>query len=429
MSELALLGGPKAAPGPWPSWPEWGEADRQAVTNVIDKGKWWMYAYGTEELTSGGGTAELSQVEQAEREFAALHGVKHALAVTSGSMALECCMRAIDLQPGDEVITTPYTFFATSLCVLNQWALPVYVDIDPETYNIDPERIEAAITDRTRAIMPVHFAGELADMDAICAIAARHGLAVIEDAAQAHGVCLDGDRYACSFGLGGVLSFQESKCVTCGEGGMVLTNNDDFAEACWALRHCGRKRDGLWYEHDRLAWNSRMNELTAGLLRSQLARLADQNQRRMANVTHLYERLASVDGITPIKLHPRGTRRNHYLVMLRYEGSGFGGLSRARFIEAMSVEGIDISGGYAFPNFANPVFDTLDFTSSSSPFMAGRNAPMDYARSTETCPNAMRACRDEALWLNHHLFLGETNHVDMIVDAILKVQAHCAALK
>ena len=289
MSQLALLGGPKAVTRPFPDWPIWDDDDRRAVLNVLESGKWWMYAYGEAELGSEeGASAARSQVEQCEEEFAALHHVKRGIAVTSGSMALEICTRAIDLKPGDEVITTPYTFFATSSCILHAGALPIYVDIDPKTYNIDPTKVEEAITERTKAILPVHFSGELCDIEAICAIAARHDLKVIEDAAQSHGVCLEGGRYAGSFGEGGIFSFQESKCVTCGEGGMILTDSEEFAELCWSLRHYGRTRDGLWYEHHRLGWNGRMSEFSGALLRTQLRKLPQQNAVRMANVNHLY---------------------------------------------------------------------------------------------------------------------------------------------
>ncbi len=418
MSRLALLGGPKAVRRPLPKWPVWDEDDKAALLGVLEGGKWWMYAYGEAELGSDSAArAERSQVEQFEEEFAAFHRVKRAIAVTSGSMALEICMRAIDLGPGDEVITTPYTFFATSSCIFNAGALPVYVDVDPKSYNLDATKIEEAITGRTKAILPVHFSGELCDIEAITDIASRHDLKVIEDAAQSHGVCLEGDRYAGSFGEAGIFSFQASKCLTCGEGGLILTNSDEFAERAWSLRHCGRTRDGLWYEHHRLGWNGRMTEFCGALLRTQLRKLPEQNARRMANVKYFCERLAEMDGLLPIELHPRGVRRSHYLVMLRYQPEAWGGLSRDRFVEALNAEGVPASAGYSFLNFENPVFRTI-----------APNSPIDYGACAERCPNAVRACRREAVWLVHQLFLGERSDVDMILDAIAKVKEHCREL-
>lgn len=425
MGELALLGGKKAVSGALPSWPIWDQTDEAGLLDVLRSGKWWMYAYGEGELSSEGhAAAQRSQVEQFEEEFAALHRVRFGRAVTNGSVALDICMRAIGLQAGDEVITTPYTFFATSGCILNANALPVYVDIDPETYNLDPRRIEEAITDRTRAILPVYFSGEIADMDAIRAIAKKHSLRVIEDAAQSQGVSLRGGRYAGSFGDAAIFSFQASKCLTCGEGGMILTDNEDMAEAAWSLRHYGRTHAGLWYEHHRLAWNSRMSELQAALLRTQLCRLPEQNAIRMRNVRYFIDQVGRIEGITPVKLHPQGENHSHYLVMLRYDSRAWGGLPRGRFIEALAAEGVAATGGYSFPSFENPVFQNMDLSSPRSVYMVGRSRPIDYRCFAERCPVARRACREEAVWLMHSLFLGTTQQVDMILDAFRKVRQH-----
>jgi len=429
MSRLAIHGGPKAVTRPFPVWPEWNDDDRRAVVQVLESGKWWMYGYDAKQLGATAGPPQRSQVEQFEEEFAALHRIRHGLAVTNGTTALDICMRAIGLQPGDEVITTPYTFFATSSCILNASALPVYVDIDPETYNIDPAKIEAAITERTRAILPVHFAGELADMAAINRIAARHGLRVIEDAAQAHGVSLRGGRYAGSFAEAGIFSFQMSKCLTAGEGGAILTNSDEFAEAAWSLRHVGRTKDSLWYEHRRLAWNSRMSEWQGAVLRTQLRKLPGQNARRMANVKYFFERLKQIDGLTPVRLPPDGDQHCHYLVMLRYDAAKWDGLPRAKFLEAMNAEGVPVTGGYSFGSFDNPVFRTLDLSSPRSPYMIGRSKPIDYRSFAEQCPVTVRACREEAVWFMHNLFLGETRDVDMILDGIAKVKESAAELR
>lgn len=429
MSQLALLGGPKAVTSRFATWPIWDEDDKDALCDVLQSGKWWMYAHDEKELgNEGERPRHRSQVVQFEEEFAQFHRVKHGLAVSNGSMALDICMRAIGLEAGDEVITTPYTFFATSACILNVNALPVYVDIDPETYNIDATKIEEAITPRTRAILPVYFGGELADVDAIARIAARHGLKVIEDAAQAQGVSLRESRYAGAFGDAATFSFQASKCLNCGEGGIILTNSDEMADAVWSLRHCGRSRDGLWYEHNRLGWNSRLSEWQGAMLRSQLRKLPEQNMRRMANVKYFSEQLRQIKGLTPIKLHPNGDAHSHYLVMLRYDSAAWGGLPRKRFLEALNAEGVPATAGYSFPSFDNPVFNCLDLTSPRSPYMLGRTTPIDYRSCAEKCPVAVRACQREAVWLMHNLFLGDTRDVDMILAAIFKVRERLVEL-
>jgi dTDP-4-amino-4,6-dideoxygalactose transaminase len=348
--------------------------------------------------------------------------VKHALAVTNGSVALDICMRAIDLKSGDEVITTPYTFIATSTCILNAGALPVYVDIDPETYNLDPGKIEQAITPRTRAILPVHFAGELADMDAICKIGARHNLRVIEDAAQAPGVCLRGDRYAGAIGEAGIFSFQASKTLNSGEGGIITTNSDEFADKVWGLRQCGRTKQSVWYEHHALGFNSRMTEFCGALLRTQLKRLDDQNARRATNVERFFKGIHNVSGFAPAKLHPDETRRGHYLVLFRYDAAAWDGLPRARFLEALNAEGVPVMSGYAFPSFENPLFRNLDFSSKSSAYMIGRDQPIDYSTFAAKCPNAIRACREEAVWMMHTPFLGDETLIDQMASAVVKLR-------
>ena len=422
MTKLALLGGPKTVTQPLPKWPIWDDDDRRIVNKVLESGNWWMYAVGTSELGKGDEEPVRSQVEQFEKEFAAAHRVKHALAVTNGSVALDICMRAIDLKPGDEVITTPYTFIATSTCILNAGALPVYVDIDPETFNIDPKRIEEAITPRTRAILPVYFAGEMADIDAICQIAARHKLRVIEDAAQAPGVSLRGDRYAGAIGDAGIFSFQASKTLNSGEGGVITTNSDELADKIWGLRHCGRTKQSLWYEHHSLGFNSRMTEFCGGLLRTQLKKLEGQNQLRSKNVERFFQGIRNVEGFVPAKLHPDETRRGHYLVIFRYTPAAWGGLPRERFLEALGAEGVPAMAGYTFTNFENPLFRNLDFSSKSSAYMIGRDKPIDYTSFIAKCPHAIRACREEAIWMMHTPFLGDDQLIDQMAAAVNKVR-------
>lgn len=258
------------------SKPYIGEAEKQAVMEVLDSGM----------LAQGPRTAKF------EERFAHVCGVKHAIATSSGTTALHLALLAHGIGPGDEVITTPFTFIASANSILFTGARPVFVDVDPETFNIDPACVEAAITPRTKAIMPVHLYGYVCDMDALQAIADRHGLVIVEDACQAVGAGYHG-RKAGSFGTG-CFSLYATKNVMSGEGGMITTNDDDLAQKCRMLRNHGMQRR---YYHDLLGFNFRMTDLCAAIGLAQLDRLEDFTQKRQANAAYLNSKIESV--ITP----------------------------------------------------------------------------------------------------------------------------------
>lgn len=423
MSSLAIQGGSPVRTKPFPAWPQVDASDEKAVLEVVRGGKWWMYAYGDREL-SGASGGESSRVEAFEKAFARFQHVKHALATASGSGALEMCCRAIGLQSGDEVITTPYTFIASASCVLNAQAIPVFVDIDPQTYNIDPALIERAITPRTKAILPVHFGGNIADMDAIAAIASKHNLRVIEDAAQAQGASLQGGRYAGALGDVAIFSLQQSKLLTCGEGGIFTTQDDRYAELAWSLRHYGRTKTGLWYEHHNLGWHYRMTEMQGALLLTQLAKLDAQNATRRRNADALFKALAGVPGITPCRQNPNAENKVYYLVFLRYDEKAWDGLPRETLLKALAAEGIPCLGGYSWPLYENPVFTNLDFNGPASPYRMGRTDTIDYRRYRGRCPVAERACRQEAIWLNQNVLLGSESDALDIARALEKLYAN-----
>jgi dTDP-4-amino-4,6-dideoxygalactose transaminase len=405
MAKLAINGGSALRQRPYPKWPVVDPCDEKIVTDVVRSGNWWMYSYGDDEFA---GTVEgTSQVQQAEEAFAGMHKVKHAYATTSGSASLEIACRAIGLQPGDEVITTPYTFVATSTCILNALAIPVYVDIGPDTYNIDPTLIEAAITERTRAIIPVHFGGNFAKMDEINRIAKKHGLTVIEDAAHAHGASLKDGRCAGSLGDLAIFSMQQSKLLTCGEGGFITTDDDELGEACWSLRHYGRSKTGKWYEHFKLGWHYRMSELQGALLVSQLEKLPDQNRIRSRNVKILREGFDAIPGVEPVNQNPETDKDVYYVLCLRFDPRQWDGITRDTVVAALIAEGIPAFGGYSFPLYENPLFQNLDFNGPHSPYQLGRSEPVgDFRRYRETCPVTERACYNESIWLTHDMLMG-----------------------
>ena len=404
MTKLALKGGEPIRSRPFPEWPQVDRDDEEAVGEVVRSGNWWMYSYAAGELASTSGDGG-SRVGAFERAFAEFQHVKYCLATTSGSGALEIACRAIGLQPGDEVITTPYTFIASSSCILNASAIPVFVDIDPATYNLDARLVEAAITDRTKAILPVHFGGNIADMTGLSAVARKHNLQIIEDSAQAQGASLKSGG-AGVLGDVGIFSLQQSKLLTCGEGGLVTTNDPELAELAWSLRHYGREKEGLWYEHFRLGWHYRMTELQGALLLTQLAKLPGQNQLRKQRVETLYRELSDLPGITPCELNPETDEPVFYLVILRYQPSEWDGLNRRLLLEAVRAEGIPCVAGYSFPLYENPLFTNIDFNSSLSPYRLGRHGAIDFTKYRGSCPVAERACGQESIWLTQNLFLG-----------------------
>jgi dTDP-4-amino-4,6-dideoxygalactose transaminase len=407
-STLALHGGAPVRTVPLPSWPIFDEAEERALLATLRSGNWWRVAGG--------------EVERFEEAFAQAHDAAFGIAVTSGTVALRIALQAAGVKAGDEVIVPPYTFMATASSVIECNGTPVFVDIEPGTYNLDPSLVEAAITPRTRAIVPVHFAGRAAAMAELSEIARRHGLVLIEDAAHAHAGQLDG-RGLGSIGQMGCFSFQASKNLNAGEGGIIVTNDEALAAECRSIHNFGRKPGRAWYEHYVLSGNYRMTEFQGAILNSQLTRLVEQAERRQANADHLTRRLAEMPGIAPQTRIDRETRKAYHLYLFRYDEKAWG-IPRARFIEAVNAEGIPVTGGYPIPLYEQPIFAKPDF----GPFTAAfdQNPDLDY--TTVRCPVAERACASEGAWMLHNVLLGDTSDVDDIANAFEKVLEHRASL-
>jgi dTDP-4-amino-4,6-dideoxygalactose transaminase len=325
---LAIDGGTPVRSRPWPRWPIFDETEEQAILEVVRSGKWW--------------SVEGTKVREFEEAFARFQDAQFAVCVTNGTAALEVALRAAHIGCGDEVIVPPYTFIATATAVLAVGATPVFVDVEEESLNIDPTKIEEAITPRTRAIIPVHIAGCPADMDGVLEIARKHNLLVIEDAAQAHAAEWKGTKVG-AIGDMGCFSFQASKNLNAGEGGAVLTNNPHWADQVWSVHNVGRVRGGRWYEHHVLGSNFRMTEFQAAILLAQLKRLPEQTERRTQNAHRLTEMLSQIPGIRPPRPDPRVTRHAYHLYIFRYDKNHFGGRPREDFLKALNAEGIPCS--------------------------------------------------------------------------------------
>lgn len=397
MSELALLGGEPVRTEAWPDWPVWDEAEIDAVTRVITSGSWGLRS---------------DEIAAFESEYAALQGARHAITVHSGTTAIRIALQALGLKQGEEVIAPAYTFIGSVSPVMDLNAIPRFVDVDPDTYNIDPAQIEAAITGRTVGIIPVHFAGQSADMDAIMAIAEKHGLWVMEDAAQAWGSTWKSGGVG-HIGGAGIFSFQASKNITAGEGGIITTDDDEVAEAARSFTNCGRTSDGLWYGHYRNAGNYRMPAIIAAVLRAQTARYPAALAKREENAAYLSSKLGEIPGIHPLKRPAKATAHSYHLFIWRYDSEVFDGLSRDTFIAAMGKEGIPISPGYSLPLNEQPVFAEKRFD-PAHPAQA-----IDFAGIP--LPVAKRACESEACWISQSLLLGTRADMDDIVAAVRKV--------
>jgi dTDP-4-amino-4,6-dideoxygalactose transaminase len=390
-TSLAIDGGTPVRTRPIGQWPIFGQEEEDLLLAALRSGAW--------------GSLDGTFVKQFEREFAAVHDARHGVATVNATMGLSIAFKAIGIQAGDEVLVPPYTFIATASAALMLGAIPVFVDVDPETLLIDPSRIDAAVTPRTKAIVPVHHGGSPADMDGVMAAAKRHGLRVIEDAAQAHGAAWRG-RPVGAIGDIGVFSFQSTKPVNAGEGGMMLTDHDELDDLMWSLRNVGRRRGGAWYEHVRLGWNLRLSEFQAAVLIGQLHRLPEQQARRTAAAAYLDAALTAISGVAPVKVPDGVTAHSWYTYHWRWLGAADGGLHKARFAEALAAEGIPVFAGYVPLNRNQAIVDEIR--------RLGGTEPMP-------CPAAERAAADEVLVFSLPILMGDREDLDDVVEAVAKV--------
>ncbi len=416
MNRLAIFGGTPIRNKPFPAWPVFNQTEEDALLGVLRSGKWWRYAYSEAPDRVGSPQSKVAEFQEA---FALHQGAKYGIACANGTAALEVSLKALGVGPADEVIVPAYTFVATATAVLMVNAIPIFADIDYETFALQPSSLEGAITSRTKAVIPVHFAGQAADLRAILDIAERHHLLVIEDAAHGHGGAWNG-RGLGSIGHAGTFSFQASKNMTAGEGGLIITSDEACAALCESYTSLGRKSGAPWYEHYRLGWNYRMTEFQAAILLQQLKRLEAQNSKRRVNAAYLTGQLSKLPGIQTMHVPDYATRHSYHLYMFRLNEREFG-VSRANFLDALQKEGVPCSGGYAHPLYRNPLFLNRDFYNHDCPLTCGHyDGNVDYSTFEALCPNAERACR-EAVWLEHRQLLAEREDMDDIVRAISKI--------
>lgn len=395
MSRLAIHGGNPIRTKPFPGWPRPTSDLKDAIISTLENDGW------------GVGSAAISRFEE---QFAGFQDAKHCISTSSGSTALWVMLKAAGVKAGDEVIIPPYTFIATASAVLMANAVPVFVDIDENTFNIDPNLIEDAITEKTKAIMPVHIAGNPADMDAILAIGQKHDISILEDAAQAHGSEWKGTKVG-ALGLGGIFSFQTSKNMSAGEGGAIVSNDEAFYEKCFSYHNCGRTKGGEFYDHSFLGGNFRLNAIATSMLMPQIDSIFHDMALRDANRQKLDDAIGQIDGITLNGTYEGTTRQANHIYLTRYNADAFHGIPREKFFKAMQAEGVYTYMGYT-PLYREKLFVT---DVDEYPWLKG------YDYGTLSMPVTERIADEEAVWLKQNHLLGDAQDAQDIIDAFEKV--------
>jgi dTDP-4-amino-4,6-dideoxygalactose transaminase len=409
MATLALHGGAPIRTRPWPAWPEWGEPEERALARVLASRSW------------GGFPSPNAEASAFAEAFARYLDVQHAVPCANGTVSLTLALQAARVAPGAEVITTAYTFVGTASAIVAAGCIPVLVDVLPGTYCLDPDQVEAAVGTRTEAILPVHLACAMADMDRLGEIARARSLLLVEDCAHAHGARWRG-RAAGAIGDLGSFSMQSSKLLTAGEGGCVTTGDPIYAQRLLSLVNCGRKEAGYdGFPERLLGHNARMTEWQAAVLRAQLERLPAQHARRAANLERFEKEAAALPGLRPLERDPRVTNRTAYQLVLRYDAAAFAGVPRDHVLSALRAEGVPCAGRFYVPLPDDPLFAMDPKTNAAA------RAGADYAG--RRFPAASRAAYEEAIWLAHELFLGDERDVDDLVAAFAKLQENAAALR
>jgi len=396
MAKLALKGGNALRTEKFPSWPQYGKKEQEALERVLKSGVWGTLG---------------SEVNKFSKRFAEYQQAKHGICVTNGTVTLEIILRGLGIGYGDEVIVPPYTFNATVSSVVFVGATPVFVDIEDGTYNIDPEKIEEAITPNTKAIIPVHIGGRACNMDRIMEIAKKHNLYVIEDCAHAHGSEWKGRRVG-SIGDAGSFSFQASKNLTAGEGGFITVNDTNLFEKLWSIHHCGRDYHGkVWYDHVNVGTNARMTEWQAAILDAQMDKLDEQIEKRMANAKYLNSLLSQIPCVEPMAHDERVTRNSYHLFVFKYKSEACKDLPRDIFLKALAAEGVPCSPGYI------SLYKQAMLQSDEMKRATG--SKIEYAKLH--LENTEKATAKEGVWFTQNLLLGEKEDIDDIANAIIKV--------
>ncbi len=410
MVRPALVGGNPVRNRPFPSWPRYTEGDRRRLLEVFESGNWGGYPFPNTFAAEFAG------------RFAEFHGARYGCLAANGTIALTAALQAAGLRFGDEVIVPAYTWDGTAAAVLAAGGVPVFADIDPDTYCLDVEAARRALTPRTRAVIPVHLAMRFTDMDRLLELAVERDLLVIEDCAHAHGGRYKG-RGAGSMGDLGCFSFQSSKLMTAGEGGAVITSRLEYLELLESLINCGRASRTDRFKHRVVGWNYRITEFQAALLIGQLEALSELAERRAHNAALLSRLLSGIEGVRPLPPQPEATVQAIYCYVFQYRPPDER-VSRDLFAAALEAEGIPCDGRFYEAVYRSDLFPAR---AEDFPQLAlERPRPLDYREFH--CPVAERAAYREAVWLPQFLLLGEEQDVEDIARAVAKLMENREAL-
>jgi dTDP-4-amino-4,6-dideoxygalactose transaminase len=409
MAELAIRGGTPVRPQGYPAWPVWDETDVEAVADIVRSGVW------------GGFPEPGVKAQEFEAAFAGYQGARHGVLMMNGTITMEVALKALGIGWGDEVIVPALTFVATAYAPMAAGAVPVVVDVTPETWTIDLDQAEAAITPRTKAVIPVHLGQQMADMDRLMAIASKHGLAVVEDCAHAHGQMWSGRGAGC-IGDFGSFSHQSSKILTSGEGGTLLTSDDDLARRAHSIIDCGRPKDPGEKGYT-FGANYRLGELQAALLVTQLARFEDQRAERERTAEYFEEIAAQVPGVTIKPRDARITRWSFYNYIFAIDPDAFAGAPNLVVAAALEAEGIPAEVQY--PPMSR--YDLFQPSLSRLPVAVEYAERLDPARMS--FPVAEAAGERESIYLMENTFRAGPGGIDHLVEALAKVQKHASELE
>lgn len=400
---LALMGGSPAVTGKPSPWPIIGDEEVRWMEEVVRSGKWsWL------------GPHETAFTE----EFCRFLGVPYGMCVSNGTVSIQCALQAVGVEPGDEIIVPGLTWVATAQAAIDIGANVIFVDVDPETLCIDPQAVEAALTPRTKAIIPVHLYGCMCDMDQLSAIARKHELKIVEDVAHQHGSQWRGIS-AGAWGDAGSFSFQQSKVLTSGEGGFICCKEENVYQIAFVLKQVGWTPPPDMKPAGRYGHNYRITEMQCVLLRGGLKRLPQQTQRRDANAQAFAAGLAEIGG--PLRAAQRDmriTRQAYYAMTLHFEAEKAQGLTRSQYQQALAAEGLLLTETYE-PVYRNPLLNLYDRT---SPIPYRPNVPQDYARLY--LPACEKAKNEDVLLLAHQHLLAEPEYIQQLLNAVEKVNSH-----
>ena len=404
--KLAALGGTPVRTAPFPKWPQPTADIEESLLATLRSGRWGRRLG---EARHGEGA-----VGKVENRFAELIGTRHCLATGSCTQALHTALHSVGVGAGDEVLVAPCTYIASIQAVLLCNALPVFVDVDINTFQMDPDKIGPLVNENTRVVEPVHIGGIPCSMEKLMAVAGKHNLKVVEDAAQAHLAEFKGKKCG-TFGDLGCFSFQSSKVIACGEGGAIVGDDPELIERCYAFHNIGLDSSG---ERHGIGTKYRMNEFEAAVLYPQFATIEEQTKTRNENAAYLAARLEEIPGIAPQKLHQGVTQAAYYIYGFRYQKEHFNDAPKEKFLRALRKEGVRFSTMYFDRLNEQPyIKNTLDSRTFRKIFSKER---LKRYHEENRCPLNDRLS-DQGVWLPQYAFLGDRQLMDDIADAMVKI--------